>query len=56
MKNELLQLQEQRDFLRMQLKKNPNDKGFKTLRRLDELFNNLCVEHNVKLSKFGRLV
>ena len=61
MKNQLLQLQGQRDQLRSQLNSKfkrgefENELLMKQLSNLDGLFNRLCQKNGFKLSKFGRL-
>lgn len=64
MKQELLLLQSQRDFLKSKLqgklKLSQFDKEFesdsKKLRKLDKLFFSLCSKQSLELSKFGRLL
>tara|TARA_R110000851_G_C12772766_1_gene534388 strand:- start:96 stop:293 length:198 start_codon:yes stop_codon:yes gene_type:complete len=63
MKNQLLQLQLERDLLRSELKGKSKMLEFddqfhlnsKELSRLDTLFFKLCNEQNFTLSKWGRL-
>jgi hypothetical protein len=63
MKNQLLNLQSQRDSLRAKLQAksrfgqfdNEWDELHKSLGHLDLLFSRLCQKHNFELGKFGRL-
>lgn len=64
MKEQLLQLQKQRDFLRSQLKSQSKqgqlegqfEKDSEKLKKMDGLFRRLCSSQGFKLSKFGRLL
>ena len=64
MKNELKNLESQRDSLRAKLQAKLRlsnfdeefNRGSEKLRHLDGLFFRLCEKHNLKLSKFGRLL
>ena len=64
MKDQLLQLQSQRDFLRGKLKGQSKkgklgeqfERDSKKLKKLDQLFCRLCLSEGLKLSKFGRLL
>ena len=63
MKDQLLQLQSQRDSLRAKLQAKARLSQFdqewadggKKLQHLDGLFGRLCKSHGLQLSKFGRL-
>ena len=64
MKTQLLELQEQLDSLRSDLRIliKQDDWGLefeskqKSLKHLEGLFHRLCLKHDIKLSKFGRIL